>query len=328
MTLSDMTVLVTGGTGFIGGRVARRLAAEGAAVRVLTHSPEKVKALAGDNIEIVQGNLRDAARMHEICDRCTHVFHAAASFGRRASQQATNVDGTRNLMLAAAKAGVERLVYVSTIAVYGYGYTGDVTEDMPHHPGSVVYNIAKSQAETVVREVGKERGLPFAIIRPGMVYGPGSNAWTTVMFKLAKRNPTLFIGSGKGSTFPIHVDDVADLGITLLTHPAAAGEAFHCTPDPGPSWREFLGEYAKLAGHSNWLAIPVMPVRVLAPLAEAYMTLRGTPQDIPTGLRLLEATVTYKMTKAKQRLGWQPRISLEAGIQGCAPWLREKGLLG
>src|SRR6185436_14133043 len=98
--------------------------------------------------------------------------------GNLNQQRLINVDGTRKVMLAAAAAQVERVVSVSSIAVYGYGYRGDVTEEMPHKPGNVPYNISKSEGEGVIREIGEQHHVGYSIIRPGMIYGQRSEMWT------------------------------------------------------------------------------------------------------------------------------------------------------
>jgi nucleoside-diphosphate-sugar epimerase len=329
VSLAGRQVLVTGATGFLGGEVARRLAKDGALVKALARRPQKAGYINQQpNITIVEGDITDVERMKQVMQGCSIVFHVAAALGGNlAKQYHINVDGTRNVMLAAAAAKVEHVVHVSSIAVYGYHYDGDITEDFEQKPGRVPYNITKSQAETVIREIGEEHNVPYSIIRPGIIYGPRSNGWTATMFKIAKRNPTPFLGDGHGKTHPIYVDDVVDLMMLLAIHPAAVGQAFNCSADPAPSWREFLGSYSRLAGHSNWLGISPMVMRPIAPIIELFLTLSGEPQEVPTLVDFLQASKTYKMTKARELLGWQPKTDLQAGINNCEPWLREQGLL-
>ena len=329
MSLAGRHVLVTGATGFLGGALALKLAQDGVLVHALARRPQKAGFINQQpNITIVEGDVTDAERMRQVTKGCSIVFHVAAALGGNiATQRPVNVDGTRNVMMAAADASVERVVHVSSIAVYGYTYNGDITEDFEQKPGHVPYNLTKSQGEAVVRQVGTQYSVPFSIIRPGMIYGPRSNGWTSTMFKLGKRKPTPFLGDGHGKTHTIYVDDVVDLMILLATHPAAVGQAFNCSSDPAPTWRDFLGGYSRLAGHNRWLGIPPVIMRPLAPLIELFLTLWGEPQELPILVDFLQASKTYKMTKARDLLGWQPKTDLQTGIDNCVPWLHEVGLL-
>ena len=326
---TGQTVLVTGATGFLGGAVARRLADEGAHVRALARRPNADSYLQGiPRIETVMGNLTNAGQMRAAAKGCTTIIHVAAALGSNlAHQQHANVEGTRNVMQAAAAAGVERVVHVSSIAVYGYGYLTDVSEDTPQQPGNVPYNLTKSQAETVVLEESVRTGVQYSILRPGMIYGPRSNGWTATMFKLGKRKPTPFPGDGSGSAHIIYVDDVVDLALVLAQHPAAVGEAFNCASDPAPTWREFIGGYSRLAGHDRWLALPVLPFKLIAPLVDVYFGLRGEPQALSHLIPFMQARKVYRMEKARRLLGWSPRVSLDEGLERCAVWLRQEGLL-
>jgi nucleoside-diphosphate-sugar epimerase len=325
--LAGTTALVTGATGFLGGVLVRRLAAEGVRVRALARRANRERFIAGiENVEIVSGDVTEAQRLHELAQGCDFIFHVAATLGASvAKQRPVNAEGTRHVMQAAEDAGVKRVVHVSTIAIYGFPTGGIIREAAPPLPTRVPYNITKLEGEQVLIRTAKT--VPYSIIRPAMIYGPNSAMWTRNLFNLAKRRPTLFVGDGSGRAHPIFVDDVVDLMVTLATHPRAAGEAFNCAPDPAPTWREFLGAYSRLAGHDRWLALPVPLVKFLAPLIEGVLTLRGEPQDVPKIIPYMTGQITYSMQKARDLLGWQGQVTLEDGIQRCVPYLREKGLL-
>ncbi len=328
-SLAGKRVLVTGATGFLGEALTRRLAAEEAHVRALARNAEKAARLRDvDGVEIVMGNIGNAHQMRDAAQGCEVAFHVAASTdGPIEKQRNNNVEGTRHVAEAAAQAAVKRLVHVSTIAVYGYRAHGDVTEEMPMNPGEDPYNITKAEAEIVAREIGVAHGLAYSIIRPGMIYGPRSNTWTGSLFRLARLRPTLFIGRGSGSAFPIYIDDVADMMLVLATHPAAAGKAFNCAPDPSPTWRELVGAYSRLAGHQRWLAIPPVLFRVFAQIVATFAKPKTQAKALPDMVSSVQQETTFKMTKARDLLGWQAKIDLQTGIERCAPWLREEGLL-
>lgn len=329
MALQGKTALVTGATGFLGGALARLLTAEGVHVRALVRRPNRDSYIRDlPNIQIVTGDLTQADTLSAATAGCDVVFHVAASIGGSlAHQRAANVEGTRHIALAAAQSQVSRFVHVSSIAVYGYAYHGDITEDLPPKPKSDPYNISKAEAESALREVATAHGLPYTIIRPGMIYGPRSGMWTGKMFQLGRRAPTLWFGDGSGSAYPIHVEDVVSQMLIQAEHPAALGQAFNATPDPSPTWREFLGAYSQLAGHDRWLGLPYGLLTMAAPIVEFFLRLSGEPRDIPLLAQMVQRRDHYKMTHAKTLLDWQPQITLEQGIQSCVPWLREEGLL-
>jgi 2-alkyl-3-oxoalkanoate reductase len=321
--------LVTGATGFLGGALTHRLSYEGAHVRAIARCPERGDFLRPlNNVDVVKGDIGHLEQLTKMTEGCDIVFHVAAAMGGTIEKQhKTNVEGIRNVTQAALQGKVKRLVHVSTIAVYAYRVSGDVSEDTPHNPGDDPYNITKAEAENALEDIAIKQGLPYTIIRPGMIYGPRSNMWTKTMFKVAKRRPTPFVGSGHGSAFPIFVDDVVDMMLTLATHPTAIGEAFHCTPDPSPTWREFLSAYSQLVGHQRWLPISPLLVKLFAHTVGIVARPQTQAKSLPDIVNLTQRRVTFKMTKAHDLLGWQPKVDLQTGVERCLPWLREKGLL-
>jgi nucleoside-diphosphate-sugar epimerase len=329
MDFTGKTVLVTGATGFLGGALARRLAKEGAQVRGLARRPERDAYIRErDHIETVIGDITDSDRMHDLTQGVDYVFHAAAALGGSEEKQSTvNMHGTYNVARSAAENGVTRFIHVSTISVYGYRNRFDVTETNPYDPGKDPYHITKVGAEKTVRDVSNRHGLDYRIIRPGMIYGPRSSMWTRQMFRLAKRGP-IWIGDGSGSAYPIHVDDVVDLCLVLAAHPAASNQAFNCTPDPSPTWRDFLGGYAEqFLDRQTWIGVPPILARAAAPVLSFFGSSGSPVKDARDLVPFLLNYITYKMDKAHDLLGWEPSVSLEDGIASCETYLREKGLL-
>jgi len=329
MDFSTATVLVTGATGFLGSVLTRRLVQEGARVQALTRSPHRAAGLQNlPNVRVVRGDVTDPASLGEAMAGVTLVFHAAVNYTDAAAQRAVNVDGTRHVARAAADAGAQRLIHASSVVVYGYETVGDIFESSPLVRSAIdPYNQTKLDAEQAVREVATARGLSYSIIRPSPIYGAGSEMWTKRLFKLARLRPMPFPGYGVGSAHPIYVDDVADMMLTMAAHPAADGEAFNCAPDPAVTWRAWMSEYMRLAGNRWWLAVPPSLLLGVVPLLCRVAPEGAIPKDASALLSRLSRRYRFRMDKARTLLSWQPSTSLRAGVEQCAPWLREQGLL-
>ncbi len=326
MPKKGQKVLVTGASGFLGGALARALADDGAQVRALVRDRARAGYITDyPGIELVDGDLEDELSLNKAVRDCARVYHVAAALGGPPELQAkVNVEGTRRLTLQAARAGVGRMVLVSSIAIYGFeGLPLRVTEDTAPSPSRYAYTLTKRAGENALRLVAAETGLAYSIVRPGMIYGPRSHPWTVQMSQLASRLPfVLFIGDGRGHISPIHVDDVVSMCMAAGEHPAAVGQAFNCAADDGVPWRDFLTAYARHAGRSGrWLGIPPALVRLLLPLIKPFAPAGSLLQDMPAALNHFLRPVVYPTDKARQMLGWRPRWDIEQGLANAAAWL-------
>jgi nucleoside-diphosphate-sugar epimerase len=331
--LGDTRALVTGASGFLGGALVLRLAAQGTPARALVRSQAKADALAAlvraelgalpPSLEIVLGDLNDIAALTRAMHGCGYVFHCAALLGGKLQdQRRTNVDGTRNLMQCAADAGVRRFVHVSTLSVYGLSYRGVIHEGLPPAPGFDPYGISKTEAEAVVQRVSGLRGLPYSIVRPGMIYGARASLWTGALYRFAKLRPTPWLGDGGGFAHCVHVDDVIDQMLVQAEHDGAVGEAFNCVSDPVPTWHGFINGYQWIAGHDDWIELPTAPIDALAALVMWLSPRYSRGRMMPQYLQFMQARTIFSMKKAHERLGWQPQVDLPDGMARCEAWLR------
>jgi nucleoside-diphosphate-sugar epimerase len=326
--LKGTRVLVTGVTGFVGGHLARRLEELGAAVVGSGRRIESVPALAASGVKLCKADLRDAEAMGALVKSQDVVFHVAAWLGADRPipepAHAINVEATEQLVRLAAEAGVRRFVQVSTIAVYGAPPDGDVPVGWPLDTTARndEYGRTKALGEQAAARLCKELGIEVAIVRPGMVYGPGSRTWTAGMLKLVRKGTPVLFGAGDGHASPIYIDDLVDLLVLAGSHPAAAGQAFHAVERPSP-WTEFFGFYSQMAGRK----LRKLPMWLASTLALASEKL---PLGLPlTRSRLLhiKSKPVYRIDQGKKLLGWEPRTSLVDGMDRSAEWLREIGKL-
>jgi nucleoside-diphosphate-sugar epimerase len=304
-------------------RIARENPAE---IRVLDRSPGRLLDLEAGAVAI-QGDVTDAAAVAGALEGVQYVFHTAALLGGDTdAQRLVNVEGARTVATEAARAGVRRLVHISSNAVYGF-CEGVVTEDMGPKPTDQIYSVSKAEGEAAVRAVADRDGLSYTIIRPAAIFGPGAEYFTKTFMKRALKRPMIQVGTGAGDQAVVYVDDVADLSVVAATHPAAEGEAFNCAIDPPPTMKEYLHAYGKLVGNTSWLGIPMSVVRtaswVVVPFAKQHTYARQLPQN----LRQVGRYAIYSGDKARRLLGWEPAYDVERGVRASIPWLRAEGVL-
>jgi nucleoside-diphosphate-sugar epimerase len=310
-----MRVFLTGGTGFIGGEVARLLRARGDEVRVLVRTPAKAGPLEALGCELVAGDLSDEPALTEACRGADAVVHGAALYevgvpaARREAMVDANVGGTERVLGAALAAGVRTAVYVSTVAVFG-NTRGHVADEGWVRPddGSYtsVYEETKVIAHRRAHEIGA-RGLPLVTVQPGLVYGPGD---TSAMGDLLGR-----VAAGKlpalpfpefGVT-PVHRDDVA-AGVLLALDKGTPGECYVLAGTP-VRMREVVAELSAVAGRKPpRFRLPTSLVRAAAPFGRVVGPALGFPPNLREVVSSSEG-VTFWATgkKAMDELGWTSR---------------------
>lgn len=324
--LSGKRILVTGATGFIGGHLARRLHAEGAHVLALERTPGKGEHLAKSGIEIVRGDVTDSSQMEALLRQNVQVvMHIAAWLSGRPlrNYQRINVEATRQLAQLSASVGVERFVFTSSIAVYGPHGDANVDETTVLKPYGNPYGDTKIRAEAALHEVGLRANLPFVIVRPGMVYGPGSRSWTVRLALWARRGLTPLIDGGRGTAYPVYIDNLVDLLLVCATHPAATGEIFNGVDDGPVTFADFLGAYMAMIPTSRANRLSGWVLKILLGLAAPF-----SPDWSLTYIAdQLCGRGMVSNQKAKDRLGWRPRVSLKDGMAASESWLRETGIL-
>jgi nucleoside-diphosphate-sugar epimerase len=263
--LRDRSVLVTGGTGFIGGRLAERLVLDhGARVRVLVRDPSRALRLARLPIEVVIGDLTDASAVHDAVRGCEIVLHCAHDSGSIRRHRASAVDGAVAIAAAVQAAGCHRFVHLSTYAVYGPTEDGDLDESSPWHSSSHPYVKAKRAAEDLLRAHHRDVGLPVVILQPTIVYGPYGGVWTTGVLDLLRQGLVPLPEGGGGLCNAVYVDDVVDAILLAATRPGVEGETLLVSAREPVSWERFYGAFADILGVRGTVPMAEPTLRSLA----------------------------------------------------------------
>lgn len=325
-TLAGRRIFVTGATGYIGRALALRLHEEGAHVLALERTPGKGDDLRERGLDVVEGDINDAARMRQVLAQgVAVVMHIAAWLGGVDTSQAhpVNVTATENLATASAETGVRRFVFTSSIAVYGMRGGRDVDEGTPVEPFGYPYGDTKILAERAVQRVGRETALETVIVRPGMVYGPGARTWAVRLATWAKKGRMPLLGGGGASAFPIFIEDLVDLLLLTATHPAAAGEIFNAVNDGPTTMRDFLGAYMRMVPTTRAIRLPCWLARTAAFFAEPFIRQYRVAYIVS---QLCEGG-QISNRKARELLGWRQHTPLEEGLRRTEAWLRAEGIL-
>jgi nucleoside-diphosphate-sugar epimerase len=329
MELQGQRILVTGATGFIGGAVARRLLSEGLKVRVMARQPEKAAGLAALGAEVVLGDLGDEDLLERAAAGCAVVIHAAAQVAAKPTRSefmGPNAGGTENILLASANAGVQRFVHLSSIAVFGFPAFGEITDSSPRRPAGESYSDSKLAAEEAVWSFCRERSLPFTMLRPSCVYGPGSPHWSIVPLKRIRKGKMPLVAGGRGAFNYVYIDNLVDAIALVARDDRALGEAF-IVNDGTTTWREFFMAYARMAGRDKLRSVPFTVARLFLHARNLMARLRGRAPVAARVLDFLAGSATFRETHLQETLGYRPQVNLEEGLRRTEAWFRETGLL-
>jgi nucleoside-diphosphate-sugar epimerase len=309
------TVAVTG-AGFIGRAMCRRLVAEGHHVIGIDLDPGAAAGIAATGAQFRRADVTDRGALRGALAGADLVVHTAAlvrEHGSMADYVWVNVGGTENVCVAARDAGAGRVVHLSSVAAWGYDFKSDITEDEPLATHSAnPYIATKASSELVARRYGA------TVVRPGDVYGPESQPWAVRPLELIRSGRVALPMKGRGIVTLVYVDDLVDCISRALTMPVAEGRVYTAWDGNPVTTKEFFDHYARMLGKSG---VRTAPASVLRPL------MRLTPGVHPDGLIFLQRHAVYPNTRARQELGWTPKVALEEGIRRTELWFREVGML-
>ncbi len=319
-------VFLTGASGFIARALATRYREAGSQVAGTDLAADPARG-------VVAGDIATPGAWQEAVAGCDLVIHTAALVTNAAGLDASwrvNVLGTRNVVEAAARAEVSRLVHFSSVRAFSdLGFPDGVTEAHPVRPDGNPYVDTKIASEQVVLQAHAAGELDCTVVRPGDVYGPGSRPWTLLPLEYIRAGRFLLPARGRGTFSAVYVDDLADGVMLAATHPDAAGQVFTLGPAAGVSTREFFGHYYRMLGRRGPICLPTAPAVALAAAADRVERLRGNRTEVnAASMRYLARSGGYSIEKACRMLGYAPAVSLDEGMRCTEAWLRAEGLLG
>lgn len=326
-----MEILITGGNGFAGRHLILALLERREGVRALLSPLGDSTWLEERGIAVFRGDVRSSEALVPAMRGVDAVFHLAAEtkvWGRMRDSYAVNVSGTENVCRTALKAGVRRLIHVSTFTAYGMRIGRPVTEEDALRPLSEPYSITKTQSDLLVQLMVRDERLPAVILRPGPLLGPGD---TKSFGRLADRLRTgkgIVVGSGTNAVPFVYITDVVEALLLALDSKQAIGEAYNIGNDEPVTQQEYLSAIAEDIGVAPpHIHVPYSSLYAAAYAAERLSRLSG--YRIPAvvtrhGVKILGADNRISIAKARRDLGYTPRVSIRDGVRLAAAWYQQQ----
>jgi len=317
-------VLVTGGTGFIGSHLVRRLVAEGRRVRVLCRPSSSLDALPTDGVELAFGDVSDLTSVRRAMQGIEVLYHLAATTGGDwATHYRGTVVGTRNVLQAAVEAGVGKVVYVSSLGVlhasrFPNGGTVDECfplEQRPEARGD--YSRAKLEAERVAREFAGDGGLPVCIVRPGLVYGPGKSGFLSDAGFQVSDGLVLVVGMGGRRLGLTYVENLVDALLLAERREDSCGKTYHVVDPDQPTVRQYIRAYRQATGRRLVaLYIPTFLWTAGFGLLDGLLRLvRGSSPNLGYRLRSIARGPLFDKASVQSDLGWRALTAFEEAIR-------------
>ena len=336
-----MAVLVTGASGFLGGRLVEMLVEHGEQVVVLVRPDSRVGHLSAlldrNAVRLVRGEiafdfeardldpgLRNAVRGVRLvyhCAGCSTDWASARTY------QQGNVLATQAMLAASVGLpGFERFVHVSTTDVYGYPSVPCDETVAPFDTG-LPYNHTKILGEQAVWQAGAA-GLPVTVVRPATIYGPRGTAFVTDIAKLLRERTMAYVDGGRAPGGFVYVDDVCEAMIAAAHSPTAVGQAYNLSSRHGESWQQYCRLLASALGLPEpWINLPFPLAMGMATMMEAphrYLHIPGRPLLTRHAVYLLGRDQEFPSARAQLAFSYSPKVSLEDGVGRSASWLREQ----
>lgn len=312
-----MKAFVTGATGFIGSNLVKRLLSDGWSVKVLVREHEG-KLVQHDKLKVIKGTLADLDKIDQGTKDADVVFHLAAGLPYHNlscdEYWKTNVEGTKNILIACKKNKVKRLVHVSTVGIYG---------------ASSDYSMSKAKAEELIRDYIRDFNLPVTIIRPTIGYGPGDTRPGFLnLFRLINKGLFIPVGNGENYFHTFYIDNLIDALLLASHEKSAEGQDFIIGDEVCPKMKDIVKAIYKAENKKlPKFNLPLPLATILSWVCDVFQYI-GLPAPLTSKrLQFITENRKYDITKAKQVLKYKPKIDLEEGVRKTFLWYKENGYL-
>ncbi len=325
MQLSEQTIAVTGAGGFIGEALCQRLTREGAQVVGIDVRADRRGGVEATGARFVAADVLDTEAVATALTGCGGLIHTAAIVGDWGSMEhfiEVNVRGSCSVFDAAQSAGIERIAHLSSVASWGYEFSNDLEEAAAPRATGAPYADTKAASDYLALRRGA------AVVRPGDVYGPGSVPWAIRPIEALRAGSFALPGKGDALMTLVYIDDLVDCIIRALTNEAAAGQAVTAWDGVPVTTAEFFGRYAQMLGQKEVRTAPAAVIEAFALAAELVAKLRGTQPGVSReAIRYVSRQAVYPNRRARELLGWEPKIEFDEGMRRTELWLRAEGML-
>jgi nucleoside-diphosphate-sugar epimerase len=317
---------ICGASGFIGCHLLASLLRKGFEVRALVRSKKKAEWLGRVGADVIVGDIRDLRTVNSAIAGCDTVFqlaaHRSGTDSRLTAYRETNIAGMRNVLSAAVDAGVSRLVFTSSVSVYGRLSAAPATEETPASP-TTYHGLTKLEAERLVLKQGTERGVSVVVARLPWVLGPGSPHFAKTFRQVIDEGPFAFYGPCDPWRNVAHVDDIVD-GLERCAAVCIHEPPLYLLPGHNAKLSEILRLIADEAGvQFRTKRRPLWPVERISQACQLFLAPFGREPKVMHGIEFFVRNQRFDGSKAKRELGYVPKISLQETIRSMIIWYRD-----
>jgi len=325
-----MKVCVTGANGFVGSKLCQELLARGDQVNGLVRVNSDLQFLRNlTGLEIKTGDITQRESLIPAFEDCEIVYHVAAfasDWGAWEVFRKTNVEAVRNVMEAALESKVRRVVHISSVCVYGFPGGTDIPEESTFVPHPTEpYITTKQEGERIALSYNN-RGLEVVALRPGGIYGPNDRTTSLKLIPELEKRHVPFVDAGRYIMAPIYIDNLVQAIILAAKSDKAPGQSYNIMDDGKIAWQSFFNWFCEdikckkpVMSVPSWLAWPI------AGVVETFSKVAKVKEPFVTKFRIRAVMKDshYSIRKAKEDLGYDPRVSTREGIRRTVEWYRD-----